>query len=73
MLISFPDPSAYSAVDRANSTTQLGITHDDEKPILSIPCVRCLNSCVQNAGNELRGNGIGFEPPHGPCGVHRFE
>src|SRR5580693_8954735 len=61
------------AVDQAESAPLLGLAHHDERPILGVARRGRANGGVQNAGDDLLRDWIGFEPAQGACGIDSVE
>src|SRR5215472_10518148 len=57
------------AVDYAQSAPLLAIAHHDECPVLCIARRGRSNGGIQNAGDDLLRDWIGFESAQGSCGV----
>src|ERR1700751_421385 len=61
------------AIDHAQSAPLLAIAHHDERPVLRIARRGRSNGGIQNAGDDLLRDGLGFEPAQGACGVDGVE
>src|ERR1700722_9556702 len=61
------------SVDRAQSAPLLAIAHHEKGPVLCIARRGRSNGGVQNAGDDLLRDRIGFESTQGSCGVDGVE